>query len=189
VTGDLISRRRGLSELDRLLEQLGHPYVVLGNHDFGDARDPFSQPVEITSLAHGTLLGEEPVELELRGRRVELFGIDPRTWAAKRRRPLDFGSSDADLRILLCHFPRVLQQVPHGRFHLVLAGHYHAGQIVVPYGFGKVPLAHPKATYMSGLYRRGTTVMHLSPGLGTTFVPFRFFARPEATELTLRRMA
>jgi predicted MPP superfamily phosphohydrolase len=28
--------------------------------------------------------------------------------------------------------------------------------------------------------------MHVSPGLGTTFLPFRFFARPEATELTLR---
>jgi predicted MPP superfamily phosphohydrolase len=27
--------------------------------------------------------------------------------------------------------------------------------------------------------------MHVSPGLGTTFVPFRFFARPEATELVL----
>jgi predicted MPP superfamily phosphohydrolase len=30
-------------------------------------------------------------------------------------------------------------------------------------------------------------VLHVSPGLGTTFVPFRFFARPEATELVLRR--
>jgi predicted MPP superfamily phosphohydrolase len=28
--------------------------------------------------------------------------------------------------------------------------------------------------------------MHVSPGLGTTFVPFRFFARPEGTELVLR---
>jgi predicted MPP superfamily phosphohydrolase len=26
----------------------------------------------------------------------------------------------------------------------------------------------------------------VSAGLGTTFVPFRFFARPEATELVLR---
>jgi predicted MPP superfamily phosphohydrolase len=26
----------------------------------------------------------------------------------------------------------------------------------------------------------------VSPGLGTTFVPFRFGARPEATELVLR---
>jgi predicted MPP superfamily phosphohydrolase len=28
--------------------------------------------------------------------------------------------------------------------------------------------------------------LHVSPGLGTTLVPFRFFARPEATELVLR---
>jgi predicted MPP superfamily phosphohydrolase len=27
--------------------------------------------------------------------------------------------------------------------------------------------------------------MHISPGTGTTFVPFRFFARPEVTELVL----
>ena len=30
-------------------------------------------------------------------------------------------------------------------------------------------------------------MMHVSPGTGTTFVPFRFFARPEVTELVLRR--
>jgi predicted MPP superfamily phosphohydrolase len=28
--------------------------------------------------------------------------------------------------------------------------------------------------------------LHVSPGLGTTFVPFRFFARPEVTELVLQ---
>ena len=39
--------------------------------------------------------------------------------------------------------------------------------------------------FARGLYRRGRTTMHVSPGLGTTFVPFRFFARPEVTELVL----
>ena len=73
-----------------------------------------------------------------------------------------------------------------GRWHLILSGHLHAGQIVLPYGFGKLLLAHPNAPYPSGLYERAGTVMHVSPGLGTTFVPFRFFARPEATELVLR---
>ena len=37
-----------------------------------------------------------------------------------------------------------------------------------------------------GLYRYGPTTLHVSPGLGTTFAPFRFFARPEVTELVLR---
>ena len=62
----------------------------------------------------------------------------------------------------------------------------HDGQICLPYPGGKLRLAHPSARYTHGVYRRGGTAMHVSPGLGTTFVPFRFFARPEATELVLR---
>ncbi|MDX6475302.1 MAG: uncharacterized protein QOH95_813, partial [Gaiellaceae bacterium] len=83
-------------------------------------------------------------------------------------------------------FPRALDTAPPGRWDLILAGHLHAGQIVLPYGFGKLLLAHPGARYPEGVFERQGTVMHVSPGLGTTFVPFRFFARPEATELVLR---
>jgi predicted MPP superfamily phosphohydrolase len=39
---------------------------------------------------------------------------------------------------------------------------------------------------VTGLYETPAGVLHVSPGLGTTFVPFRFFARPEATELVVR---
>ena len=70
-------------------------------------------------------------------------------------------------------------------FHLVLSGHLHGGQITLPYPGGKVLLAHPRALLREGLYRYGDTVLHVSPGLGTTFVPFRYFARPEVTELVL----
>ena len=81
----------------------------------------------------------------------------------------------------------MLDRVEEGRFHLILAGHLHAGQIVLPYGpRARLLLAHPSAKYARGLFRRGATVLHVSPGLGTTFVPFRYFARPEATELVLR---
>ena len=44
----------------------------------------------------------------------------------------------------------------------------------------------PTGATRRGLYSRGGSALHVSPGLGTTFVPFRFFARPEATELVLR---
>jgi predicted MPP superfamily phosphohydrolase len=89
--------------------------------------------------------------------------------------------------MLLCHFPRVLNRVGKGRWHLILSGHLHAGQIVLPYGRrSRLLLAHPRSLYRNGVYRRGSTAMHVSPGLGTTFVPFRFFARPDATELVLR---
>jgi predicted MPP superfamily phosphohydrolase len=184
VTGDLLSRPRGQAELIALLAKLPHPYIVLGNHDYAISRDPFSRPVDLGRLEHGRLLLDESEIVELRGRRIEVAGVDPRTWL--RRKPSGFDDAGADLRILLCHFPRALETVPRGRWDLILAGHLHAGQIVLPYGFGKLLLAHPRARYPEGVFEREGTVMHVSPGLGTTFVPFRFFARPEATELVLR---
>ena len=64
----------------------------------------------------------------------------------------------------------------------------HGGQICVPLPSAKVRLAHPHARYPEGTFRLGdgATTLVVSRGLGTTFVPFRFFARPEATELILR---
>ncbi|MGZ4292054.1 MAG: metallophosphoesterase [Gaiellaceae bacterium] len=185
ITGDLVSRRRGETLLRALLERLpSDPYVVLGNHDFAISRDPFSQPAQIVELSRGTLLADEATELELRGVRVEIAGVDPRSWLARRGSGLE--PSGAGFRLLLCHFPRVLDRVDEGRWHLILAGHLHAGQIVLPYGRGRLLLAHPRARYARGVFRRGSTAMHVSPGLGTTFIPFRYFARPEATELVLR---
>jgi predicted MPP superfamily phosphohydrolase len=93
---------------------------------------------------------------------------------------------DADLSILLCHYPRVLDRLEPGRFDLVLSGHMHDGQITLPLPGGKIRFAHLHARYNAGVYRNAAATMHVSAGLGTTFVPFRFGARPEATELVLR---
>ena len=68
----------------------------------------------------------------------------------------------------------------------MLAGHLHAGQIALPSPRGRVMLAHPRARFVAGLYPVAGGVMHVSAGTGTTFVPIRFFARPEVTELVLR---
>jgi predicted MPP superfamily phosphohydrolase len=185
VTGDLLARPEGGKRLRELIERLPPVFAVLGNHDYADSRDPFSKPVGEVDLGRGTLLADESVTLELRGRRVQLVGVDPRTYMRREARPWELAESDADLRILLCHFPRVVDFLPEGSFDLVLSGHMHDGQICLPYGRGKVRIAHPRAPYNHGLYDRAGAVLHVSSGLGTTFVPFRFFARPEATELIL----
>jgi uncharacterized protein len=189
VTGDLVSRRAGIPLLERLLGELGQSYVVLGNHDLADSRDPFSQHVDPSAIARvggATVLGDEAVEVEQRGRRVQLVGVDPRTYARREDEPAALADGEADLRILLCHFPGIVRRLPEGAFHLVLAGHMHAGQIVVPFPGGKLRLAHLRARDVEGVYRYGSTALHVSPGLGTTFVPFRLFARPEVTELVVR---
>jgi uncharacterized protein len=188
VTGDLVSRRSGLPLLERLLMQLGTCYVVLGNHDFADSRDPLSQRIDAQALQgiDGIeVLTDESITVEVRGRKAQIVGVDPRTYARREARPDALTDESADIRILLCHFPGIVRRIA-PVFHLVLSGHYHAGQIVVPYPGGRLRLAHLHARDVEGLYDYGATTLHVSPGLGTTFVPFRLFARPEVTELVVR---
>jgi predicted MPP superfamily phosphohydrolase len=189
LTGDLVSRRAGLPRLEKLLAELGPCFIVLGNHDFADSRDPFSQHVDadvIEAIEGITLLGDDAVEIEVRGLRVQVVGVDPRTHARGEARPQELADPRSDLRILLCHFPGIASRIPPGAFHVVLAGHFHAGQIAVPFPGGKLRLAHLRAHDIEGIYRYGSMALHVSPGLGTTFVPFRFLARPEVTELVVR---
>jgi uncharacterized protein len=187
ITGDLLSRPRGGEMLRRLLERLGPAFVVLGNHDVEQSRDPFSRTAGLPDLAPARLLVDEAQTIELRGQRVQLVGVDPRAYRQRRSRPWRLVDRSADLRILLCHYPYVLDLLPPGAFDLVLAGHMHDGQISLPLGRSrKLRFAHPRMRYATGVYRRPGATMHVSSGLGTTFVPFRFFARPEATELVLQ---
>ncbi len=213
ITGDLLTHPRGEPRLRTLVARLPPPVVaVLGNHDVAISRDPQARASNVSELEPATLLRDDGVLLELRGKRVWIAGTHPGPKAPRSDTPgprpgtmppsratapelivrgetkLDPNtlSREADLRILLCHYPRVFDRVEPGRFELVLAGHMHDGQITVPYPGGKLRLAHPGARYQRGVYRSKAAVMHVSPGLGTTFVPFRFAARPEATELVLR---
>ena len=161
-------------------------FAILGNHDFAISRDPFADRSPLEDLGTARLLSDEHEVLELRGRRVLVAGADPRSrWSTRRRQPREL-TGDADLRLLLLHYPRLVDAVPSGAFELVLAGHMHGGQINLPYPGGRVHLAHLGARFTRGLYRLPQATLHVSAGLGTTFVPFRFAARPEATELVLR---
>jgi predicted MPP superfamily phosphohydrolase len=185
ISGDLLSRRAGEQHLRELLARLPRCHAVLGNHDFALTRDPFSHPVELYDLEPATLLADDSRLLELRGRTIQIAGVDPRSYRRRRAHPERLADPEADLRILLCHFPDVIDRLPPGAYHLVLSGHLHAGQICLPWPGGRLRLAHIRWTYIRGLYRRPGGTLHLSAGLGTTFVPFRFLARPEATELIL----
>ena len=189
VTGDLLTHPRGEPMLRQLVRVLPRPtFAVLGNHDIALSRDPQARRSDLRELEPATLLRDDGQLLELRGRRVWIAGADPRLIVRGMPR-LDPNrlARPADFSILLCHYPRVLNHLEPGRFDLVLSGHMHDGQIALPFPGGKVRFAHLGARFLAGVYRNAAATMHVSAGLGTTFVPFRFAARPEATELVLRQ--
>jgi predicted MPP superfamily phosphohydrolase len=186
VTGDLVSHPRGEQRLRALLAQLRRPFIVLGNHDVAVTRDPFSRAAELRDLEQAVLLRDQAATLEVRGERVSIVGVDPQRYRLRLTAPHELVDMEATFRLLLCHFPGIVDRIPPASFEVVLSGHLHAGQISLSFGGRRIGLAHPRARFVAGVYRTAAGVMHVSPGSGTTFVPLRFFARPEVTELVLR---
>jgi predicted MPP superfamily phosphohydrolase len=192
MTGDLVTRARGIDPLQRASAALAATarvgaFSVFGNHDHGDATDPFADGSSVRQLEGFQMLPGAQASLELRGHRVSLVGVAADSFS--RRGHLELSAQvdrSAALRVLLCHYPVILDRIEPGIFQLVLAGHMHAGQICLPWPGGRVGLSHWHARYSAGLYQREGTLMHVSPGLGTTFLPFRILARPEATLIVLR---
>ena len=126
-------------------------------------------------------------ELDLSGLPVELLGLDDAhiRWhdsrVAPRTAPDRFG-------IAVMHSPDSAPETAALGYPLMVAGHTHGGQVRLPLVGALVTNCSMPRRLVSGLIRMGETVLHTSPGLGTSkFAPFRFCCRPEATFLELGR--
>ncbi|HVI20005.1 MAG TPA: metallophosphoesterase [Gaiellales bacterium] len=190
ITGDIVAHPRGEAGVVEQLARLAPPfgmYAALGNHDTGQTRDPFSRGriVEDWGAAPVTLLRDRTMTVEANGHVIEIAGLEPDPWLEGVSRPGDLFTVEGSFRILLAHFPDVVDDLPAGECSLMLAGHLHGGQICVPTLGGKVRLSHTEWKYLEGVHRIGDTTLVVSRGTGTTLLPFRLLARPEVSLLRL----
>jgi len=99
-----------------------------------------------------------------------------------------------DFCILLSHNPDYMEMLDTELVDLMLSGHTHAGQITL---FGLyAPIMpstwHPEymqtgQKYRYGWKEKGNTKLYVTSGIGMGGLPFRFFARPEIVEITLKK--
>ena len=118
---------------------------------------------------------------------IELLGLDDAhierhdLSIAPRREPDRLG-------VAVMHSPDSAPEVAACGYDLLVAGHTHGGQVRLPLVGALVTNCAMPRRLASGLIRMGRSWLHLSPGLGTgKYAPFRFWCRPEATVLELRR--
>lgn len=150
-------------------------YAVLGNHD--DDRD---MPAALSATGV-VVLRDARTRLTIRGETLDLAGI--RFWT---RRVTDIAHvlrGASPNVILLAHNPLRLVEAAALAVPLVLSGHTHGGQVVLP-GIGAV--AAREFPVIAGKGRRGSTEIFVSRGVGTVYIPVRLNCPPEVAVLTLQ---
>jgi hypothetical protein len=149
-------------------------YGILGNHD-----DDHDMPAALAALGV-QMLKDARTRVTIRGEAVDLVGI--RFWTKRAADIALLARGATGTLVLLAHDPRRLAEAAALKIPLVLSGHTHGGQVVLP-GIGAI--AAQKFPVVAGIGRRDRTTMFVSRGVGTVYVPVRVNCPPEVAVLTL----
>ena len=171
----------GIAELGKLTAPLGR-FAVRGNHDNREFT-----AITQSALAEAKLpdLNNTGVWLERRGARLRVCGVGD-LWTDVQNLPAALGDATLDDAVLLLsHNPDFVETIRDPRVGLVLSGHTHGGQVVVP-GFGApiVPSQYGQK-YLYGLVQGPCAQVFVTRGVGTVTPPIRFLCRPEVVLITL----
>jgi predicted MPP superfamily phosphohydrolase len=179
IGGDYITNRdrRYIRPAAEALAGLTAPhgvFAVLGNHD--DDRDVPSA----LSAAGFEVLKDERTQIAIRGERIDLAGL--RYWTHRLTDITRVLKNALPTHILVAHTPKRLIEAAALSVPLLLSGHTHGGQIVLP-GLGAI--AAREFPVVAGSARREGTTVFVSRGVGTVYVPVRINCPPEVAILRI----
>jgi len=189
VTGDCVTRRLDMmQDCAQALSRLSAPcgkLSVLGNHEHWT--DTARCERMLAEVAGTRVLRNESMFLEHNGSRLVVAGLDDAiSGHDDLDRTLD-GVTDAPI-IMLSHGPDVVREASCRAIDLVLAGHTHGGQIVVPLYGAPVTDSDLGPRRASGLHRFGGTRIYISAGVGMALLSMRINCPPEVPLITLRAL-
>lgn len=153
-------------------------FAVLGNHD-----DEREVPAALSARGF-TVLRDQRTALTIRGERLDIAGI--RFWTRSPGDIAEVLKGTGGTTVLLAHDPRRLVEAAALDVQLVLSGHTHGGQVIVP---AVGPIAGRKFPVLAGYATRDNTSLFVSKGVGTVYVPVRINCPPDVAVLTLRPAA
>jgi predicted MPP superfamily phosphohydrolase len=157
-------------------------YAVLGNHDWWKDGGRVRRAFEAAGI---TVLENRAQAVAVGDCKFWIAGIGD-LWEGKPEIGEAFAAiGDNAPVIALTHNPDIFPRVP-ARASLTIAGHTHGGQVSLPL-IGR-PIVPSKLgdRYAIGEVVEGGRHLFVSPGIGTSILPFRLGVPPEISRLTLR---
>ena len=185
ITGDMVHREPKFIEpvweaFSALQAPLG-VWCVMGNHDHWEG---IERSRAAAAQAHIPELDNTATPLRRDDQTLWLVGVGDK-WCDDQLLSRALGAlPEGAVAVMIAHNPEVASDMHDPRVKLMLAGHSHGGQVVLPL-FG--PLAVPNdRRYTKGLVRTEVSQVYISRGLGMATLPFRLNCRPELPVYELR---
>ena len=184
--GDYILRdAKHIAPCFDVLKSLDAPmgvYGVLGNHDYWHDVAMTKSMMKRANIGELTNTG---TWLRRKGERLRIAGVDD-LWGGAPDIDNALGNTTKnDACLLLSHNPDVAETNKDERIGLMLSGHTHGGQIVIPeVGSPWIP-SHYGMKYAKGLVDAPATRVYVSTGVGMSGIPMRLNCHPQIALLTL----
>lgn len=188
--GDLLTGWSGMDSLDDFLavaKTLNPPmgmYSVLGNHEFMADVDEIARKLDRSRIR---LLRNETVELRRGGNTLSLAGLDNvfnQTLSSVQSEIAKIEQMNCP--IVLEHTPDLAPMFGESFNGILLCGHTHGGQIILPIVQQAATASRFGLRYSAGLYPAGGGVMYITRGVGAVVLPVRIGCPPEVTILELQ---
>ena len=185
-TGDAIDNARYLSLLDRYLDLFDRDITkiaILGNWEYW-GRVNISELGSIYKQHGCQLLINDCCLLFVKNKTILITGVDDFIGGNPDIKTALQNFRDNDFHLVLNHCPQlndfiIREKEGHPQMDLILSGHTHGGQINL---LGFIPILPPgSGKYIKGWYKESQPPVYVSPGIGTSLIPFRLGCRPEAT--------
>lgn len=196
LTGDFITRRLdGRGEYKRILRRLADAlptFASLGNHDGGrwvarhGGHTDTSLLETLFDKAGVVLLRNDARLLQADGQTLHVVELGD-LWARQVDADAAFGAVEAPPGVpilVLAHNPDTRLGLRDRRWDLMLSGHTHGGQIVIPVVGYKPFVSVGDERFLEGLQPWEGRLVHITRGVGN-LLGWRLNCRPEVSLLTL----
>ena len=198
MSGDYIENQKEIPKFINLLKKITKNYTVyisLGNHDHEALKhnkmymDSFISTIQETGA---TVLINSNIRVNKNNKSYNIIGIDD----------LKHGNPDIEnafhgiipslnsncINIAFSHNPDMVLYLPKDKVDYFLCGHFHGGQIWMPFNIEFKLMRREKLSKMGcrrGLHKINGINIYINRGLGNVVFPLRFLSKPEIAVIQL----
>lgn len=198
MSGDYIETQKNIPEFIQLLKEITSIYPVylsLGNHDHNALKhskkntDYFINALQETGA---TVLLNANIRVDKDKNSYNIIAIDDlkhgKPDIKKAFHGIQPSINSGCINIAFSHNPDMVLYLPKEKVDYFLCGHFHGGQIWMPFNLEFIIMRREKLCkmgYRRGLHKINGINMYINRGLGNVIFPFRFLSIPEIAVIQL----